>query len=64
MKKLRVYAVHNVLNDETSALVSRALRNKGGTKLTVWPGTTFSAQTDAAEFQALLGKRFVSLKMS
>src|SRR5690242_2531317 len=41
VKNIRYYVVHNVLNDETSALVSRAMRNKRGGNLAVWPGTTF-----------------------
>ncbi|KAJ8113918.1 hypothetical protein OPT61_g4073 [Boeremia exigua] len=55
VKKLRVYAVHNVLNDETTALVSRAMSNKVLPNLITWPGAVFNAQTDPTSFQALLG---------
>lgn len=55
VKNIRYYVVHNVLNDETSALVSRAMRNKRGGNLAVWPGTTFEKDKDAEEFQALIG---------
>lgn len=54
--KLRVYAVHNIINDETTALVSRAMRNKLVKDLQVWPGTVFDKDKDAVEFQALIGK--------
>lgn len=56
VKNLRVYAVYSVLNDETTALVSRALRNKGVDGLTTWPGAVFVKEQDEVEFQALIGK--------
>ena len=54
--KLRVYGVHNVLNDETSALVARALREKGANGLEVWPGAVFEKDQDGEAFRALIGK--------
>lgn len=56
VKELRVYGVYNVLNDETTALVSRALRNKLVSNLAVWPGTVFEKEKDGVEFQALIGR--------
>lgn len=56
VKNLRVYGVHNVLNTETTAIVSRAMRNKLVPKLAVWPGTSFDKDKDPVEFQALIGK--------
>lgn len=55
VKNLRFYVAHDIVNDETSALVSRAMRNKLGANLAVWPGTTFEKDKDAVEFQALIG---------
>ncbi|KAJ4991273.1 hypothetical protein SVAN01_03171 [Stagonosporopsis vannaccii] len=55
VKNLRFYVVNNIINDETSALVSRAMRNKLVRNLAVWPGTTFEKDMDAVEFQALIG---------
>lgn len=56
VKNLRVYAVNNVLNDETTAIVSRAMRNKLVSNLAVWPGTVFDKDKDSVDFQALIGK--------
>jgi hypothetical protein len=55
VKNLRVYGVNNILNTETTTIVSRALRNKNA-NLAVWPGTVFDKDKDPAEFQALLGR--------
>ena len=55
VRNLRVYAVNNVLNDETTAIVSRALHNKGVSSLSAWPGTVFDKVNDPEEFQALIG---------
>lgn len=56
VKNLQVYAVYSVLNDETTALVSRALRSKGVDGLTTWPGAVFDKEQDEVEFPALIGK--------
>jgi hypothetical protein len=53
VKNLRVYGAHHVINDNTVLLTSRAFKNKGIDKLTVWPGLSFSADTD--EGRALIG---------
>lgn len=58
VKNLRVYAVHNVLNDETTAIVSRAMRNKLVPSLSAWPGTVFDKEKDPMELQALIGKLY------
>ena len=42
VKNLRVYVVHNVLKNETTAIVPRAMRNKLVSILAVWPGTVFN----------------------
>lgn len=55
VKNLRVYVVHNVLNTETTTVVSRAMRNKLVSELFVWPGTVFDKDKDPVEFQALIG---------
>jgi hypothetical protein len=55
IKNLRIYAVHNVLNDETTAIVSRAMHNKLVSNLSAWPGTVFDKEKDLMEFQALIG---------
>ncbi|KZM22840.1 hypothetical protein ST47_g6020 [Ascochyta rabiei] len=55
VKNLRVYVVHNVLNTETTTIVSRAMRNKLVPKLDVWPGTAFDKEKDPVEFQAIIG---------
>lgn len=56
VKNLQWYMAHNVINDETSEIVPRALRNKLVSKLSVWPGTLFDKKKDPVEFQALIGK--------
>ncbi|KAJ4342391.1 hypothetical protein N0V87_001009 [Didymella glomerata] len=55
VKNLQWYVAHNVINDETSQIVPRALRNKLVPKLSVWPGTLFDKKEDPVEFQALIG---------
>lgn len=59
VKNLRVYGAHNVVNDATSLLVSRAFKNKKIEKLTPWPGSSFDVTTE--EGQALIGKSVVGL---
>jgi hypothetical protein len=54
IKNLRVYGAHHVVNEDTSRLVNRALKNKGLTQLATWPGTVFPIGTE--EFTALIGK--------
>lgn len=56
VRNLQYYVVHNILNDETSAIVPRAMRNKLVSKLETWPGTIFEKDSDQVEFQALIGK--------
>ena len=56
VKNLQWYLAHNVINDETSEIVPRALRNKLVPKLSLWPGTLFDKKKDPSEFQALIGK--------
>jgi hypothetical protein len=56
VKNLRVYVVHNILNAETTTIISRAMRNKLVPKLSVWPGTVFNKEKDLVEFQAIIGK--------
>ncbi|KAF1364864.1 hypothetical protein EJ07DRAFT_54177, partial [Lizonia empirigonia] len=55
VKNIRVYAAHNVINTETTTIVSRAMRNKGVSKLAVWPGTVFDKDEDPVDFQAIMG---------
>ncbi|KAJ4355083.1 hypothetical protein N0V95_003246 [Ascochyta clinopodiicola] len=55
LRNLRVYVVHNVLNTETTMIISRAMRNKFVSKLAVWPGTVFDKKKDPVEFQAIIG---------
>ncbi|KAF3040887.1 hypothetical protein E8E12_003394 [Didymella heteroderae] len=55
VKNLHYYVVHNILNDETSAIVPRAMRHKLASKLSIWPGTVFDKDKDKVEFQALIG---------
>ncbi|KAF1837233.1 hypothetical protein BDW02DRAFT_519446, partial [Decorospora gaudefroyi] len=52
IKNLRVYVAHHVINDNTVLLVSRAFRLRGLNALSVWPGTSFAAGTEA--FNALV----------
>lgn len=56
VKNLQYYVVHNILNDHTTVIVSRAMRNKLISELSVWPGVAFSKDKDETEFQALIGK--------
>lgn len=58
VKNLHAYVVHNILNDETSAIVSRVLRNKQISKLSVWPGIVLDKDKDPVEFQATIGMSF------
>lgn len=55
VKNLQWYIAHNVVNDETSPIVTRALRKKLS-KLSLWPGTVFDKKKDVVEFQALIGE--------
>ncbi|KAJ4380520.1 hypothetical protein N0V86_003877 [Didymella sp. IMI 355093] len=55
VKNLQYYVVHNILNDETSVIVPRAMRNKLASSLSIWPGTMFDKDRDQVEFQALIG---------
>ncbi|KAL1654514.1 hypothetical protein SLS61_002702 [Didymella pomorum] len=55
VKNLQWYLAHNVINDETSRIVPRALCNKLIPKLYLWPGTLFDKKKDPTEFQALIG---------
>jgi hypothetical protein len=56
VKNLRVYGAQHVINDNTVLLASRAFKNKGVDKLSVWPGLSFSADTE--EGKALIGNMF------
>lgn len=53
VRNLKLYAIHYVVNSETSLLAARALKNKEVTKLTPWPGVEFSIDSDAGK--ALIG---------
>jgi hypothetical protein len=41
-----VYGAHNVVNEDTVALAARALVRSGKSKLSKWPGDSFTAQSD------------------
>lgn len=53
LKNFRIYGAHHVINDDTVLLVTRALRNKGKSKLERWPGVEFERGTK--EHLALIG---------
>ncbi|KAL6708410.1 hypothetical protein ACN47E_002673 [Coniothyrium glycines] len=53
VRKLKVYGAHHVINDETMLLATRAMKNKQVSKLSEWPGVSFSAEED--EGKALIG---------
>lgn len=53
VKKFRIYGAHHVINDDTVLLATRALRNKGKSKLEKWPGVEFERGTE--EHLALIG---------
>lgn len=55
VRNLQLYMAHNVVNHETSPIVTPALHNKLS-KLSVWPGTVFEKEKYVVEFQALIGK--------
>lgn len=53
VKNIQVYGAYLVINERTVLLVSRALRNVHVNTLKLWPGTSFSAETE--EGKALIG---------